>query len=295
MIPTTAYVMAAGTVIMLPIVVAILRWPGRTIGFGLAMLAWVVAGWWPGAIVVGATAVGAIARRHCNPRRSAPCRRRGFTRVGPVDGGLLVDGAAAAGVGPRLDVLAEPQDDVLAALDPRRREVLVPGAVHADGVAAGQAEQLGHGAGVDEVGGVDQLRHTKTLVDDVQLLPYVGGRQHIVPPAPRQRPGGRTREGLALMPTGDDTRPGAHLRHRDRVEILRSDLRPSATSDAVRQADDFPPVEPFAGVDAWCLGCGLAYVVDDLRLAAVVVDPGPVRSCGGCGRPVHLVAECEAA
>lgn len=84
MIPTTAYAIAAGTVISLPIMVALLRWPGRTIGFGLALTAWVVAGWWAGAIVIAGTTAGAIARRRCDPRRSASYRRRGFARVGAV-------------------------------------------------------------------------------------------------------------------------------------------------------------------------------------------------------------------
>jgi hypothetical protein len=163
---------------------------------------------------------------------------------------------AASLSGPRLDVLSQPEDDVGTSLDARHGEVAVAATVDADDVPVGEPEQLGDGPGVDQVGRVDEIRHIESLVDGIQQPSYVGGlQQHEAPPAPLERPGGRTREGLALMPTVEDTRPS------------RRDVTPGHC------------------FTARCEACGLGYEVDLLGAS----DVEQVGDCNDCGGPLYLI------
>lgn len=107
---------------------------------------------------------------------------------------------------PRLDVLAQPERDPVASLYEGSGEVVIARAIHADGLAVGQAEDFGDGAGVEQVGGVNQV-HTRIVVDLGQHQSYVDLGQREVPPGSVQRPGGVTREDLSLMPTVDASAP----------------------------------------------------------------------------------------
>lgn len=72
---------AGGVVFWLGLLVLLLRWPGRTIGFAFALLAWTVMGPWAFWAVIGLTALGAIARRRCGACRRSARRRRALSDV----------------------------------------------------------------------------------------------------------------------------------------------------------------------------------------------------------------------
>lgn len=72
---TTAVAMFAAVLVTFPMMVALLRWPGRTVGFAAALLAYVVAGPLATVPVIGTTAAGAYARHRCESNRRVRARR----------------------------------------------------------------------------------------------------------------------------------------------------------------------------------------------------------------------------
>ena len=69
--PFGALAMAAGLLVWFLVLIALLRWPGRTLGFAAALLAWTVVGPWAFWAVLGLTFIGVRVRRRCGtPGRS---------------------------------------------------------------------------------------------------------------------------------------------------------------------------------------------------------------------------------
>ena len=66
---------AAGLAVWFVVLIALLRWPGRTIGFSLALMAWTVVGPWAFWAALGLTFLGAMARRRCETHRRTDRRR----------------------------------------------------------------------------------------------------------------------------------------------------------------------------------------------------------------------------
>lgn len=67
--------LAAGSLFWFGLLVVLLRWPGRTFGFAVALLAWTIVGPWAFWAVLGATVLGALARRRCGVRWRSSCQR----------------------------------------------------------------------------------------------------------------------------------------------------------------------------------------------------------------------------
>ena len=87
--PATAIALVGGLLVWFVFLVALLRWPGRTVGFAVALLAWVVLGPAAFGVVLGATAAGAVARNRCDARWRMT-RQRASARVVPGDSSAVV-------------------------------------------------------------------------------------------------------------------------------------------------------------------------------------------------------------
>lgn len=74
-----ALALAVGLVFWSGFLLLLLRWPGRTIGFAVALLMWTVVGPWAFWAIIGLTVIGAVARRRCGARRRSARRRRALS------------------------------------------------------------------------------------------------------------------------------------------------------------------------------------------------------------------------